>query len=54
MARTGTSPALRKGPAHRPKRSLDDTRAIWLEAFRRVRAETEKRLAALKAFLEKE
>jgi len=49
MARTGTSPALRKGPAHRPKRSLDDTRAIWLEAFRRVRAETEKRASHLSA-----
>src|SRR4029078_206086 len=42
MARTGTSPALRRGPAN-PKRSLDETRAIWLEAFHRVRAETEKR-----------
>src|SRR4029078_1244193 len=49
MARTGTSPALRKGPAHRPKRSLNDTRAIWLEAFRRVRAETEKRASHLSA-----
>ena len=47
MARTGTSPALRKGPAHRPKRSLDDTRAVWLEAFRRVRAETERRASHL-------
>src|SRR6187200_3047845 len=42
MTRTGTSPALRRGPAN-PKRSLDETRAIWLEAFHRVRAETEKR-----------
>ena len=42
MARIGTSPALRRGPAN-PKRSLDETRAIWLEAFHRVRAETEKR-----------
>jgi len=47
MARTGTSPALRKGPAHRPKRSLDDTRPVWLEAFRRVRAETERRASHL-------
>src|SRR6185295_17981511 len=47
MARTGMSPALRKGPANKPKRTLDDSRAIWLEAFRRVRAETEKRAAHL-------
>jgi ergothioneine biosynthesis protein EgtB len=43
------SPALRKGPAHKPKRSLDDARAIWLDAFRRVRAETEKRASHLSA-----
>jgi ergothioneine biosynthesis protein EgtB len=49
MARTGMSPALRKGPANRPKRSLDETRAIWLEAFRRVRAETERRASHLSA-----
>ena len=49
MARTGMSPALRKGPANKPKRSLDETRAIWLEAFRRVRAETEKRASHLSA-----
>jgi ergothioneine biosynthesis protein EgtB len=49
MARTGTSPALREGSANKPKRSLDETRAIWLEAFRRVRAETEKRASHLSA-----
>ena len=49
MARTGTSPALRKGPANRPKRSLDDIRAVWLEVFRRVRAETERRASHLSA-----
>ena len=49
MARTGMSPALRKGPANRPKRSLDETRAIWLDAFHRVRAETEKRAEHLSA-----
>ena len=49
MARTGMSPALRKGPANKPKRSLDETRAIWLEAFRRVRAETETRASHLSA-----
>ena len=49
MARTGMSPLLRKGPANKPKRSLDETRAIWLEAFRRVRAETEKRASHLSA-----
>src|SRR5512139_2059249 len=47
MARTGTSPALHKEPTTKPKRSLDDTRAIWIEAFRRVRAETERRAAHL-------
>jgi ergothioneine biosynthesis protein EgtB len=41
-------PALRKGPA-KPKLSLDDSRAIWSEAFRRVRAETEERAAHLSA-----
>ena len=49
MARTGMSPALHKGPVNRPKRSLDETRAIWLGAFRRVRAETEKRASHLSA-----
>ena len=49
MARTGMSPALRTGPANKPKRSLDETRAIRLEAFRRVRAETEKRASHLSA-----
>jgi ergothioneine biosynthesis protein EgtB len=43
------SPALHKGPVNRPKRSLDETRAIWLGAFRRVRAETEKRASHLSA-----
>jgi ergothioneine biosynthesis protein EgtB len=49
MARIGMSPALRRGSANKPKRSLDETRAIWLEAFRRVRAETEKRASHLSA-----
>src|SRR5512138_2882127 len=49
MARTGTSPALREGSANKPKRSLDETRAIWLQAFRQVRAETEARAAHLSA-----
>jgi len=49
MARTGMSPALRKGPANKPKRSLDESRALWLEAFRCVRAETEKRASHLSA-----
>ena len=49
MARTGMSPALSKGPANKPKRSLDETRAVRLEAFRRVRAETEKRASHLSA-----
>jgi ergothioneine biosynthesis protein EgtB len=41
-------PAFREGPDEQ-KRSLDDARAIWLEAFRRVRAETEKRASRLSA-----
>jgi ergothioneine biosynthesis protein EgtB len=49
MARIGMSPALRTGPASKPKRSLDEIRPIWLEAFRRVRAETEKRASHLSA-----
>jgi ergothioneine biosynthesis protein EgtB len=49
MARTGVSPALNKGLANRRKRSLDETRAIWLGAFRRVRAETERRASHLSA-----
>src|SRR6187200_883976 len=49
MARTGMSPALSKGPANKPKRSLDETRAVRLEAFHRVRAETEKRAEHLSA-----
>jgi ergothioneine biosynthesis protein EgtB len=43
------SPALRKGPANKPKLSLDESRAIWLDAFHRVRAETEKRASHLSA-----
>src|SRR5215475_13410357 len=49
MARTAASPATRSGPAQKPKRSLDETRKIWLQAFRRVRAETEARAAHLSA-----
>src|SRR5690348_7425813 len=49
MARIGMSPALRDGPANRSKRSLDEARAIWLDAFHRVRAETEKRASHLSA-----
>jgi ergothioneine biosynthesis protein EgtB len=49
MARTATSPATRREPAQAPKRPLDETRQAWLEAFRRVRAETEARAANLSA-----
>ncbi len=49
MARTATSPATRGEPAQKPVRSLDDTRKIWIHAFRRVRAETEARAAHLSA-----
>ena len=47
MARSATSPATRGEPAHKPKRSLDEVRVHWLEAFRRVRAETERRASRL-------
>jgi ergothioneine biosynthesis protein EgtB len=49
MARTAMSPAPRGRPAPTPKRSPDETRAGWLEAFRRVRAETESRASRLSA-----
>jgi ergothioneine biosynthesis protein EgtB len=49
MARTATSPATRGEPAQKPVRSMDDTRKIWIHAFRRVRAETEARAAHLSA-----
>ena len=53
MARTAISPLPRDGadsPApDKPPQSLDDARATWREAFRRVRAETEARAAHLSA-----
>ena len=49
MARTAASPATRGELAQKPKRSLDETREIWAQAFRRVRAETEARAAHLSA-----
>jgi ergothioneine biosynthesis protein EgtB len=49
MARTAMSPAPRGGPAPTPKRSPEETRAEWLQAFRRVRAETESRASRLSA-----
>jgi ergothioneine biosynthesis protein EgtB len=53
MARTAISPLSREGadaPAPvQPAQSLDDRRATWREAFRRVRAETEARAAHLSA-----
>ena len=53
MARTAISPLPRDGAASpasvRPPQSLDDQRAMWREAFRRVRAETEARAAHLSA-----
>ena len=51
MARTATSPAPR-GTALKPRAvaaSLDATRVHWRDAFRRVRAETEKRASHLSA-----
>ena len=47
MARSATSPATRGETAHKPKRSLDEVRTLWLEAFGRVRAETERRALRL-------
>src|SRR5512144_2904829 len=49
MARIAISPATRGEPASKPKRSLDEARGRWREAFRRVRAETEARAAHLSA-----
>jgi ergothioneine biosynthesis protein EgtB len=47
MARSAMSPATRGRPARRPKRSIDEVRGTWLQAFDRVRAETEARAAHL-------
>ena len=47
MARTAASPATHGGPAQKPQRSLDGFRKIWVQTFRRVRAETEARAAHL-------
>src|SRR5689334_23235886 len=47
MVRGATSPATRGEPAHKPKRSLDEVRVHWLEAFRRMRIETERRASRL-------
>src|SRR5215510_6297806 len=49
MARTAASPAPHGGPAQRPKRSLEKARQDWMQAFGRVRAETEARTAHLSA-----
>jgi ergothioneine biosynthesis protein EgtB len=43
------SPVPREGPAPKLQRSLDETRRVWLQEFRRVRAETEARTAHLSA-----
>ena len=47
MVRPAASPVTHSKPAQRPKRSLDEVREHWLRAFRRVRAETEKRASYL-------
>ena len=53
MARTAISPVPRdaagKPPLAPKPLSLDESRVIWRDAFRRVRAETEKRAAHLSA-----
>jgi len=53
MARTAVSPLPRDGvrssPPVKTKQTLDETRAVWREAFRCVRAETEARAAHLSA-----
>ena len=47
MVRSATSPATLGELAPKPKRSLDEVRVHWLEAFPRVRAETERRASHL-------
>ena len=47
MARTAMSPVTRGTPT--PRRSMDEARQAWRQAFRRVRAETEARAARLSA-----
>jgi ergothioneine biosynthesis protein EgtB len=47
MVRSAASPATHSEPAQTPTRSLDEVREHWLRAFRRVRAETEKRASYL-------
>ena len=49
MVRPAMSPATRVEPARAPQRPVDEIRATWLQAFRRVRAETEARAAHLSA-----
>jgi len=49
MARTATTPVTRGEPARRPQLSMDEARRAWLQAFRRVRAETEARAMHLSA-----
>jgi ergothioneine biosynthesis protein EgtB len=53
MARTAVSPLPRDGakssPPVKTRQTLDEARAAWREAFRRVRAETEARAAHLSA-----
>jgi len=52
MARTAISPfphGAAIGPAPVSNKSPDETRAVWLDAFRRVRAETEARASHLSA-----
>jgi hypothetical protein len=43
------SPVTRGEPARAPRRPIDEIRDTWLQAFRRVRAETEARAAHLSA-----
>jgi len=49
MTRTAMSLAPSGGPALKLQRSLDEARASWVQAFRRVRAETEARSSHLSA-----
>src|SRR5689334_23759615 len=49
MARAAMSPAPRRGLASGVGRTVDQLRADWLDAFRGVRAETERRASHLSA-----
>src|SRR5246500_1335462 len=49
MTRTAKSLAPSEGPALKLQRSLDEIRGSWIQAFRKGRAETERRASHLSA-----